>query len=63
MSLISVEGYKKAGVHCLKIKNDELWVNIKHVGDGLGVTNIYIWFSFKRNKRHLWEKKINKKRN
>ena len=42
MSLISIEGYKKAGVHCLKIKNDELWVNIKHVGDGLGVTNIYI---------------------
>ena len=43
MSLISVEGYKKAGVHCLKIKKtDELWVNIKHVGDGFRVTNIYM---------------------
>ena len=42
MSLISVEGYKKAGVHCLKIKKtDERWVNIKHVGDGFRVTNIY----------------------
>ena len=41
MSLISIEGYKNAGVHCLIIKKtDEVWVNMKHVGDGLGVTNI-----------------------
>ena len=25
------------------------------------VLQIYIWFSFKRNKRHLWEKKLTKK--
>ena len=41
MYLISVEGYKNAGVHCLRIeKTGELWVNMKNVGDGLGVTNI-----------------------
>ena len=41
MSLISVEGYQNAGVHCLIIKNTgELWVNMKNVGDDLGVTNI-----------------------
>ena len=41
MYVISVEGYKNAGVHCLRIKKTgELWVNMKNVGDGLGVTNI-----------------------
>ena len=41
MSLISVEGYQNAGVHFLIIKNTgELWVNMKNVGDGLGVANI-----------------------
>ena len=41
MYLISVEGYKNASVHCLKIqKTGELWVNMKNVGDVLGVTNI-----------------------
>ena len=41
MYLISVEGYKNAGVHCLRIKEtDEIWVNMKHVGDGLNVKNI-----------------------
>ena len=41
MSLISVEGYKNAGAHCLKIKKSgELWINMKNVGDGLSVTNI-----------------------
>ena len=41
MSLISIEGYKNAGVPCLIIKKtDEVWVNMKHVGDGLDVTNI-----------------------
>ena len=33
MNLISAEGYKNAGVHCLKIrKTDELWVGMKDVG-------------------------------
>ena len=41
MDLISAEGYKNAGVHCLKIRKiGELWVSIKDVGDGLGVKNI-----------------------
>ena len=43
MSLISVKGYKNAGVKVLKIKKTgELWVNTKHVGNGLGVINIYL---------------------
>ena len=41
MYLISVGGYKNAGVHRLRIKEtDEIWVNMKHVGDGLNVKNI-----------------------
>ena len=41
MNLISAEGYKTAGVYFLKIrKTDELWMNMKDVGDGLGVKNI-----------------------
>ena len=36
MSLITVEGYKNAKVHTIKVKND-LWVNTKDVGNGLGV--------------------------
>ena len=41
MSLISVKGYGNAGVHYIKIEETgELWVNMKNVGDGLGVTNI-----------------------
>ena len=56
MYLISVEGYKNAGVHCLRIeKTGELWVNMKNVGDGLGVKNISDWY--------LWEKRTNKRRN
>ena len=39
--LISAEGYKNAGVGCLKIKEtDELWVSMKNVGAGLGVKDI-----------------------
>ena len=39
IDLISAEGYKNA--HCLKIrKTDELWVGMKDVGFGLGVTSI-----------------------
>ena len=41
MNLISAEGYKNAGVHCLKIrKTDELWVGVKDVGVELGVKSI-----------------------
>ena len=41
MNLISAEGSKDAGVHCLKIrKTDELWVGMKDVGVGLGVKSI-----------------------
>ena len=41
MNLISAEGYKNAGIHCLKIrKTDELWVGMKDVGVGLGVKSI-----------------------
>ena len=41
MSLISDKRYKNAGVSNLTIKKTgELWVNIKDVGDGLGVKNI-----------------------
>ena len=41
MYLISAEGYKNAGVYCLKIrKTDEIWVSMKDVGRGLGVKNV-----------------------
>ena len=41
MYLISVEGYKNADVHFLKVrKNDEIWSSMKDVGNGLGVKNI-----------------------
>ena len=41
MYLTSAEGYKNAGVDCLKIKEtDELSVSMKNVGAGLGVKNI-----------------------
>ena len=41
MYLISTEGYKNAKAYHLKIrKTGEIWVSMKHVGDGLRVTNI-----------------------
>ena len=41
MYLISAQGYKNANVHWLRIrKTGEIWVSMKDVGDGLGVTNI-----------------------
>ena len=41
MYLISAEGYKNASVNILKIrKTGEIWVSMKNIGDGLGVTNI-----------------------
>ena len=39
--LISAEGYKNAGIFCIKIREiDALWVSMKDVGDGLGIKNI-----------------------
>ena len=41
MYLISTKWYQKAKVHNLRIrKTDEIWVSMKDIGDGLGVTNI-----------------------
>ena len=41
MYLISAQEYKNANVHWLRIrKTGEIWVSMKDVGDGLGVTNI-----------------------
>ena len=57
MNLISAEGYKNAKFNFLTItKTNEIWVNMKNVGDGFSV----IWLSFKRNIWYLWEKKITK---
>ena len=42
MYLISAEGYKNANVEFLTIKTtSEIWVNMKDVGRGMGVKNIY----------------------
>ena len=41
MYLRSTKGYQKAKVHNLQIrKTDEIWVSMKDIEDGLGVTNI-----------------------
>ena len=41
MYLISTKGYQNAEVHHLRIrKTDEIWVSMKDIGDGLGVSNI-----------------------
>ena len=41
MVLLSEQGHINAGVEILKIRqDDEIWVNMKHVGDGLNVKNI-----------------------
>ena len=41
MYLISTKGYQNAKVHHLRIrKTDEIWVSMKDIGDGWGVTNI-----------------------
>ena len=63
MYLISAEGYKNVGVHCLKIrKTDELWVGMKDVGVGLGVKSISDLVL--KEIRGIYEKKrLNKRRN
>ena len=41
MFLISAQGYTNANDNILKIrKTDEIWVSMKDVGEGLGITNI-----------------------
>ena len=41
MYLISVEGYKNAGVHFLRVrKTGEIWSSMKDVHKGLGVKNM-----------------------
>ena len=41
MYLISAEGYKNANVEFFTIKTtNEVWVNMKDVGSGIGVKNI-----------------------
>ena len=42
MYLISAEGYKNANVGFLTVKttNEEIWVNMKDDGSGMGVKNI-----------------------
>ena len=41
MYLISAEGYKKAGVHFLRVrKSGEIWSSMKDVHKGLGVKNM-----------------------
>ena len=42
MYLVSAEGYKNANVRFLTIKttSEEVWVNMKDVGSGMGVKNI-----------------------
>ena len=41
MALLSEQGYTNAGVNFLKIrKTGKIWVNMKCIGDGLGVKNI-----------------------
>ena len=63
MSLISDKRYKNAGVTNLTIKKTgELWVNIKDVGDGLGVKNISD-LVLKEIQGICEKKKINKERN
>ena len=62
MSLISVKGYENAGVHCIKLEEtDELWVNMKNVGDGLDVTSISDLVL--KEIKGIYEKKISKRGN
>ena len=56
MNLISAEGYKNGGIHCLKIrKTDEPWVGMKDVGVGVGVKSISD--SVLKEIRGIYEKK------
>ena len=61
MDLISIEGYENAKVICLKNKNDDLWVIMKSVKDGLGVKNMSDLVLKEINGAH--GKTINKRRN
>ena len=62
MDLISAKGYENAGVNLLKIEEtDELWVSMKDVGVGLGVTSISDLVL--KEIHGICEEKINKRRN
>ena len=60
MDLISTKAYENAKVHIIQVKND-LWVNIKDVGNGFGVKNISDLVL--KEIYGAYEKKINKRRN
>ena len=63
MALLSEQGNIKAGVKILKIrKTDEIWVNMKHVRDNLGVKNISD-LALKEIHVVYGKKTINKRRN
>ena len=62
MSLISVEGYENANIHCLKNNTGDLWVSMKDVGVGLGVKSISD-LVLKEILCIFWKKRINKRRN
>ena len=40
MDLISAKANKNAKVHTIQVQND-LWVSMKDIGNGLGVKNIF----------------------
>ena len=62
MDLISAKGYENACVNLLKIEEtDELWVSMKDVGVGLGVTSISDLVL--KEIHGICEEKINKRRN
>ena len=51
MYLISTQGHTNVNVHHLRIrKTGEIWVSMKDIGNGLGVTNIYDELNTKSNK-------------
>ena len=60
MDLISAKAYENAKVQTIQIKND-LWISIKHVGNGLGFKNISDLVL--KEIYSKYEKKINKRRN
>ena len=60
--LIPAQGYKNAGIKVLKIRETgEIWVSMKHVGDGLGVANISDLVL--KEICGIYGEKINKRRN
>ena len=60
MDLISAKANKNAKVHTIQVQND-LWVSMKDIGNGLGVKNISDLVL--KEIYGTYEKKINKKMN